>query len=68
MYVLVVQDTQAGDPLAAPALAVAAFGLAVLLRIVGFRMRIWFYVISALLVGAGSAALWAFDTGLLYRG
>lgn len=68
VYALVVQDAQAGDPLAAPALAVAAFGLAVLLRIVGFRMRIWFYVVSALLVGAGAAALWALNTGLLYLG
>lgn len=68
-YVLVVQDSQAGNPfLAAPALAVAAFGTAVLLRVAGYRMRIWFYVIAAVLVGAGSAALWAFDTGRLYLG
>ncbi|MFD7311414.1 protein kinase [Promicromonospora sp. NPDC059942] len=69
VYVLVTQDAQGGDPfLAAPALAVAAFGLAVLLRIAGHRMKIWFYVISAVLVGAGSAALWATSTGLLYLG
>jgi eukaryotic-like serine/threonine-protein kinase len=65
-YVLVSRGSQAGDPfLAAPALAVAAFGLAVLLRIAGHKMRIWFYVISALLVGAGSVALWATGAGLL---
>ncbi|WP_285106868.1 protein kinase [Promicromonospora sp. MEB111] len=69
VYVLVTQDAQGGDPfLAAPALAVAAFGLAVLLRITGHRMKIWFYVISAVLVGAGSAALWATSTGQLYLG
>jgi serine/threonine protein kinase len=69
VYVLVIQDPQAGDPfLAAPALAVAALGLAVLLRIVGHRMRIWFYVISALLVGAGSVARWAVSSGLPYLG
>ncbi|WP_129789911.1 serine/threonine-protein kinase [Promicromonospora panici] len=66
VYLLVTQDPQAGDPfLAAPALAVAALGLAALLRILGHRMRIWFYVISAVLVGAGSAALWANGASLL---
>lgn len=69
VYVLVTQDAQGGDPfLAAPALAVAAFGVAALLRIAGHRMKIWFYVISAVLVGAGSAALWATSTGQLYLG
>ncbi|MFI2363855.1 protein kinase [Promicromonospora sp. NPDC019610] len=69
VYVLVTQDAQGGDPfLAAPALAVAAFGLAVLLRIAGHRMKIWFYAIAAVLVGAGSAALWATSTGQLYLG
>lgn len=67
VYVLAVQYSQAGSPfLAAPALAVAAFGVAVLLRIVGYRMRIWFYVISALLVGVGSMALWAVSSGQQY--
>lgn len=66
VYLLVTQDPQAGDPyLAAPALAVAALGLAALLRVVGQPMRIWFYVVSAVLVGAGAAALWATDAGLL---
>jgi serine/threonine protein kinase len=69
VYLLVTQDSQAGDLfLAAPALAVAAFGLAVLLRIAGHTMRIWFYAISALLVGAGSVALSAAGTGLPYLG
>lgn len=68
-YLLVTQGPQAGGPfLAAPALAVAAFGLAVLLRIAGHKMRVWFYVVSALLVGAGSAALWAISAGLLHVG
>jgi serine/threonine protein kinase len=68
-YVLVTQNPATGDPfLAAPALAVAAFGLAVLLRIAGHKMRIWFYVISALLIGGGSAALWATSTSLLNLG
>ncbi|MFC8799176.1 protein kinase [Promicromonospora sp. NPDC057138] len=66
VYLLVTQDPQAGDPfLAAPALAFAALGLAALLRVVGHRMRIWFYVVSTLLVGAAAAALWASSTGLL---
>jgi hypothetical protein len=66
VYLLVTRDPQAGDPfLAAPALAIAALGLAALLRILGHKMRIWFYVVSALLVGAGAAALWASSTGLL---
>ncbi|PUB21546.1 protein kinase-like protein [Promicromonospora sp. AC04] len=69
VYLLVTQDPQAGDPfLAAPALAIAALGLAVLLRIARHKMRIWFYVTSALLVGAGSAALWATSSGLLNLG
>lgn len=69
VYLLVTQDPQAGDPfLAAPALAIAALGLAVLLRIARHKMRIWFYVTSALLVGAGSAALWATSSGLLDLG
>lgn len=70
VYVLLVQDPWIGDPfLAAPALAVAAVGLAVLLRIAGFTMRVWFYVLSALLVSAGAVALWASTTsGLMYLG
>jgi hypothetical protein len=31
-------------------------------------MRIWFYVVSVLLVGVGSAVLWATRTNLLYLG
>ncbi len=70
VYVLVAGDyPPASDPfLVAPALAVAAFGLAVLLRVAGHKMRIWFYVISALLVGGASVALWATSTGLLDLG
>ena len=69
VYLLVTQDPQAGNPfLAAPALAIAALGMAALLRIVRHTMRIWFYVVALLLVGAGSAALWATSTGLLYLG
>ncbi|MGI5191244.1 protein kinase domain-containing protein [Promicromonospora sp. CA-289599] len=69
VYLLVTQDPQAGDPfLAAPAFAIAALGLAALLRIVGQPMRIWFYVVSVLLVGAGSAVLWAISSDLLYLG
>jgi serine/threonine protein kinase len=66
VYLLVTRSPQAGDPfLAAPALAFAALGLAALLRVVGQPMRIWFYVLSALVVGAASAALWAGGAGLL---
>ncbi|MFI6426413.1 protein kinase [Promicromonospora sp. NPDC050880] len=65
VYVLVVQQTADTPYLSAPALAVAAFGVAVLLRVAGHRMRIWFYVVSMLVVGAVSAALWATSTGLL---
>ena len=66
VYLLVTRDPQVGDPfLAAPALAFAALGLAALLRVVGQPMRIWFYVLSALVIGAGSAALWASGAGLL---
>jgi predicted Ser/Thr protein kinase len=69
VYLLVTQDPQAGDPfLAAPAFAIAALGLAALLRILGHKMRIWFYVVSVLLVGAGSAVLWATSSNLLYLG
>lgn len=69
VYLLVTQDPQAGDPfLAAPAFAIAALGLAALLRILGHKMRIWFYVVSVLLVGAGAAALWATSSNLLYLG
>ncbi|MDR7380836.1 serine/threonine-protein kinase [Promicromonospora iranensis] len=69
VYLLVTQDAQAGDPyLAAPALAVAALGLAALLRIGGHAMRIWFYVVSTLLVGVGSAALWATSSTTLQLG
>jgi hypothetical protein len=31
-------------------------------------MRIWFYVVSVLLVGVGSALLWATSKNLLYLG
>jgi serine/threonine protein kinase len=69
VYLLVTRDPQAGNPfLAAPALAIAALGLAALLRILGHKMKIWFYVTSALLVGAGAAALWAISAGLLHVG
>jgi predicted Ser/Thr protein kinase len=68
-YLLVTRDPQAGDPfLAAPAFAIAALGLAALLRILGHKMRIWFYVVSVLLVGVGSALLWATSKNLLYLG
>ncbi|MEV0952343.1 protein kinase [Promicromonospora sp. NPDC050249] len=66
VYLLVTQDPQVGDPfLAAPAFAIAALGLAALLRILGQPMRIWFYVVSVLLVGVGSALLWATSSTLL---
>jgi hypothetical protein len=66
-YLLVTRDGQAGDPLlAAPALAIAALGLAALLRILGHKMKIWFYVVSAMLVGASAGALWATSAGLLH--
>ncbi|MEU4385895.1 protein kinase [Promicromonospora sp. NPDC023805] len=69
VYLLVTRDPQAGDPfLAAPAFAIAALGLAALLRILGQPMRIWFYVVSVLLVGVGSAVLWAISSNLLYLG
>jgi hypothetical protein len=69
VYLLVTQDPQAGDPfLAAPAFAIAALGLAALLRILGQKMRIWFYVVAVLLVGVGSAVLWATSSNLLYLG
>jgi serine/threonine protein kinase len=69
VYLLVTRDPQAGNPfLAAPALAIAALGLAALLRILGHKMRVWFYVVSALVVGAGAAALWAISAGLLHVG
>jgi serine/threonine protein kinase len=69
VYVLVTQDAQGGDPyLAAPALGTAAFGLAVLLRVAGHRMWVWFYVLTAVLVAAGSAVLWANSTGQLVLG
>jgi hypothetical protein len=69
VYLLVTQDPQAGDPfLAAPALAVAALGLAALLRVCRHPMRVWFYVVSTLLVGATSAALWAISVNLLQLG
>ncbi|MFJ3406209.1 protein kinase [Promicromonospora sp. NPDC090134] len=69
VYVLVTQDAQGGDPfLAAPALGTAAFGLAVLLRLAGHRMWVWFYVLSAVLVAAGSAVMWANSTGQLVLG
>jgi protein-S-isoprenylcysteine O-methyltransferase Ste14 len=69
VYLLVTQDPQAGDPwLAAPALAVAALGLAALLRICRHAMRIWFYVVSTLLVGVGSAVLWATSSTMLQLG
>ncbi|MGW2095229.1 protein kinase domain-containing protein [Promicromonospora sukumoe] len=69
VYVLVTQDAQGGDPfLAAPAFGTAAFGLAVLLRIAGHRMWIWFYVLSAVLIAAGSAFMWANSTGQVVLG
>ncbi|MFD7024877.1 protein kinase [Promicromonospora sukumoe] len=69
VYVLVTQDAQGGDPyLAAPALGTAAFGLAVLLRVAGHRMWVWFYVLTAVLVAAGSAFMWANSTGQLVLG
>jgi hypothetical protein len=68
VYTLVVVDPRAGDPyLAAPALAVAALGVAALLRVVGHRMRIWFYVVAALLIGGAAVALWATSSSLLYQ-
>jgi hypothetical protein len=68
-YVLVTQDAQGGDPfLAAPALGTAAFGLAVLLRVIGHRMWIWVYVLCSVLIAAGSALLWANSTGQLVLG
>ncbi|GAA2233202.1 hypothetical protein GCM10010413_35020 [Promicromonospora sukumoe] len=69
VYVLVTQDAQGGDPfLAAPAFGTAAFGLAVLLRIAGHRMWVWFYVLSAVLIAAGSAFMWVNSTGQLVLG
>lgn len=68
-YLLLTQDTQAGNPfLTAPLLAVAALGLAALLRTAGHSMRIWFYVTAAVLVGAGAVVLWATGSGLLHLG
>nr|BFF17261.1 hypothetical protein GCM10025730_07820 [Promicromonospora thailandica] len=68
VYVLLTQTTTATPYLSAPGLAVAAFGVAALLRAAGHRMRVWFYVVAALLVGVVSAALWAGSTGLLPPG
>ncbi|WP_369372357.1 protein kinase [Promicromonospora sp. Populi] len=67
-YVLIAQDyPPGGQPyLVAPALAIAALGLAVLLRVLGQAMKVWFYVVATVLVGVGSVVLWATSTGLLY--